>query len=103
MSSIEDQINHFVNMIFTYEPETPKSYLFDFKGTEEQLNNILITILIKGCKKVFGESFTLPYITDEQFQLLNKYMQSCGYTAKREFKYRDDIIVDVRIWFEKLD
>jgi hypothetical protein len=101
--SVEEHINNFVNMIFSSDPVSSKSFMFEFKGSEEQLNNILINILINGSKKVFGESTYLPNISIDQFELLNKYMQSMGYTAKREFKYQGDQIVDVRVWFEKLN
>jgi len=103
MSSIENQINKFVNMIFSSDPVSPKSFIFEYNGSEEQLNNILINILISGSKKIFGESTSIPYITEDQLELLNKYMQSMGYRVKREYIYKDDQIIDVRVWFEKLN
>lgn len=104
MNSIEEQINNFVNMIFTNEPVSPKSYVFEYKGSEEQLNHILINILINGSKKIFGESTYIPNISQEHFNFLNKYIESIGYIAKREFKYNEQQeIIDVRIWFQKLN
>lgn len=103
MTSIEEQINNFVDMIFTNEPAFTKSYIFEYNGSEEQLNHILINILINGSKRIFGDSTYIPNLSEENFNFLNKYIESIGFTVKREFKYNEEKIIDVRIWFEKLD
>jgi hypothetical protein len=115
----KDSINldYMINQIFSEEPQTPHFYHLDLEENEgpsvenetrkqirsKNTANILMTIFFNGCKKLFGESVGPNNMTKEQFELVDKYIMSFGYTTRYEFETDDqNVPVSLQIWFEKL-
>jgi len=70
---------------------------------------ILMTIFSNICGILY-ESVTPRNITKEQFEIINKYIESLGYRVNKEYIYEkkdiDGVLTDVptnlNLWFEKL-
>lgn len=102
MSEVE--LSKMIQVVFSNPPENPNSYKLDLsvddiEMTDEILDqlakstsNILMNIFISGCKILFGEDITPSNITDDQFQLINKYIHSFGYNTHYEYTYSDNKI-----------
>ena len=92
-----------VNVIFAKEPLPPYSY--NIALAEDAYNvtlfQLLMTILICGAKKIYGEFITVEKITKEQFNELQKYMMSIGYVIKYNYSYNNEgVETKINIWFE---
>jgi hypothetical protein len=96
-------------IIFKEEPKPSNTY--DLKLDESnpenaniKIDDILINVFFNGMKILYGETTNLRNITQEQYENLNKYMQSLGYNAIFEYEYDDDNFpINVKVWFEKVD
>ena len=102
MSSVKD----IVELVFSKPPKPPLSYdvtLDSNAPSGMNLFHLLMSILIEGAKKLYGEHIIPAHITKDMFNVLQKYMNSIGYTIKYINKYADDNItpISVDIWFEK--
>ena len=102
MQSVKD----IVDTIFSKPPKPPMSY--DVTLDPNSLGNtnlfhLLMSILIEGAKKLYGNDIIPANITKDMFAVLQQYINSIGYTIKYIYKYADDNItpVSVDIWFEK--
>jgi hypothetical protein len=77
------------------ETEEAKNKILTYK------NNLLMTIFINGSRILFGEAVTPANISETQFNLLNRYMESIGYTCNYEYvKNEDNVNTNINIWFE---
>jgi len=91
---------------FRLELENPDVTDIDSENLEQQKaaaykNNLLMTIFINGGRLLFGESINPGNISQEQFKLLNSYMESIGYTCKYEYVKNDKgVNTNINIWFE---
>ena len=96
-----------INKIFLEAPKQ-KNY-FDLKldpgdnfNKNVNFNDILINIFITGCKTLYGENTEPNKITNEQFNNVNLYMESLGYTTHYEYIYNENnIATNINIWFSK--
>lgn len=103
-------IPQIVDFIFAKSPSLPGSYnlILPSKGipnTDEYNASIfpyLMGILITGAKKLFGEDITPATMSEEQFDLLKKYILSIGFQVKHEYTYLNDSNIPniINIWFE---
>jgi len=108
MTTEQDAFQIF-DVIFTESPKPPSTYnlRLDTSNPDNvnvKIDDILINIFFNGMKTLYGETTNLRNITQEQYENLNKYMQSLGYNAIFEYVYDDDNFpINVKVWFEKLD
>jgi len=95
------------NVIFQDIPKEKNHYNLRLDETNEEnkninFNDILIGVFFNGIKVLFGESTNLQNITQEQYELINKYMQSLGYTVILNYEYDDNKLpINIKVWFEK--
>lgn len=96
------------NIIFQDLPKPPNHYnlRLDENNPENKnvnFNDILLNIFFNGMKILFGESTNLRNITQEQYGLINKYIQSLGYSVIFNYEYDDDNFpINIKVWFEQL-
>lgn len=98
--------------LFSNPPQNKQSLRLELENNNEDdseesnkmrayKNNLLMTIFINGSRILFGESVTPTNISERQFNLLNLYMESIGYTCKYEYvKNEDGVNTNINIWFE---
>jgi hypothetical protein len=98
--------NEIIELVFSQPPKAPCTFnvVLSDKAREENVTpfQMLWNLLINGAKRAFGENITVQDITDAQFELLKRYMNSIGYELKSNYTYGDDNItpISVNIWFE---
>ena len=87
----------FIEYIFDNDPK--EIHYYSDKIIDCHNINIvtLSCILLLGSYKLFGNNITPSNITNEQFLLLNKYMNSIGYNIHYE-----DVKDNINIYFKKL-
>jgi hypothetical protein len=95
------------NIIFQDEPKPPKHYNLRLDNTKLEneninFNDILMEVFFNGMKILFGESTNLRNITQEQYNLINKYMHSLGYSVIFNYEYDDNFPINIKVWFEAL-
>lgn len=108
-------IQELVTKLFEKPAQAPKSMMFSFESPEgpsdvtkepsaiiQYRNNLLMTIFINGSKILYGTTINPANMTKEQFDGVNKYMNSIGYTTKTEIIYEAKLPVNVNVWFEPL-
>lgn len=108
----EKTLAELVNTIFTSIPKPPCTYriaLAQDISCQSSMFQLLMSILIAGAKKIYGETITPNDISIEQFEELKRYMESAGYEIKYNYTYlnNDPNIKDedkpriINIWFEQ--
>lgn len=96
------------NMMFTEPPKEPNTYTLslDESNPDNQnvkLDDILIHIFFNGIKILYGEDLNLQTITQDQFDTINKYINSFGYNTIMTYEYdENNFPVNVKVWFESL-
>jgi hypothetical protein len=96
-------LQQLIDIIFSNYPKPPCTYMLTQDSPNFTLFQLLMTLLISGAKKLYGEHITPSDITDEQFKELQSYIESVGYKIKYNFT---DIELDIgkqkviNIWFE---
>lgn len=107
MTNEQDAFKTF-ETIFLEDPKSPNTYNLTLDNSNPdnsniKIDDILINVFLTGMKSLFGETTTLRNITQEQYEYIDKYMQSFGYHTIFNYEYDDDNFpINVKIWFEKL-
>lgn len=81
MASITD----IIDKVFTRPPYPPCTFSLVFQE-DIPVFQTLMTILISGAKRLYGESITPSEISDRQFLELQRYMESLGYHVKYNYR-----------------
>lgn len=108
MTNEQDAFKVF-DVIFSEEPKDPNTYNLRLDTTNPEnesvlLDDILINLFLTGLKTLFGEECNLQNITQDQFTLINKYMNSFGFKTILDYEYDDNNLpVHVKIWFDKYE
>lgn len=95
-------------VIFNEEPKEPNTYnlRLDTSNPDNEsvlLDDVLINIFFTGLKILFGEECNLQNITQDQYNLIDKYMNSLGYKVIFNYEYDDNNVpLHVKIWFENI-
>ena len=94
-----------VDLVFSGPPRPPCSYNIALatKILDEGYNmfHILFNILICGAQKLYGNDISANDITPKQFDTLQLYINSLGYTIKYNYDYNaESVPIKVNIWFE---
>jgi len=108
MNNITIDIDDMVNTIFKNEPKEKKSIHLSFDVTEEyELFKILVDILTKGLKILFGDEnglVNINTITEDNFNTIKKYFNSFGFNIKYVYHLPlDKITVDNNTLLPSLD
>lgn len=99
-------VHEIVEKVFTYPPRKACSYKVflahpHHKDIRVSMFPYLISILINGAKKLFGNDIKAENITEQQFDVLKMYMLSLGYQVKHSYTNNDDTSeMLINIWFE---
>ena len=117
MSAVD--LSKMIKTLFASRPTPPNSYKLDLsmddtpEMTQEVLNelakttsNVLMNIFISGCEILFGNDITPDKISPEQFELVNKYINSFGYNTNFKYTYKDDtntVPINLDIFFTVLE
>lgn len=102
----EVDLKKMVTIVFSQPPAEAGSYKLDLSvdNTQDDINNdelnkklakttanVLMNIFISGCQILFGNDITPINIKEEQFEKVNKYINSFGYQTHYEYTYKDII------------
>lgn len=96
-----------LDLIFTKEPQPPNFYNLRLDETNSEnekvnFNDILMTVYLDGMSILFG-STNLQTITQDQYEVMNKYMQSLGYMAYFKYEFdENNFPINLKVWFERL-
>ena len=106
-------VESIVNMIFANSPKPPCTYKIELSNElimqNVSLFQLLMSILVSGAKKLYGEQIVPNQISEKQFSVLKSYMASMGYIIKHNYSYPEQQILDsnsiratvINIWFEQ--
>lgn len=88
-----------VEMVFSRPPGDIASIPVCFvENTPEHTFPVLMDITTRGMAKLFGPSITIQTITENQQELLKKYILSIGYRLIHRYTYMEDTVI-VNIYF----
>jgi hypothetical protein len=100
----EVDLNKMITIVFSQPPAESGAYKLDLsvdtsvEQDPEFANelakttaNVLMNIFISGCQILFGNQVTPANITEDQFTIVNKYINSFGYQTHYEYTYTDTI------------
>lgn len=90
-------INDFTNFLFSSYPKPPCSYNLNIDSDNKF--PVLFDILVNGAKKLYGDDIQPKNITEKQFDRLNEYIESIGYTIKYNYTFNENEITHINIWF----
>lgn len=92
------ELSELVNVIFESPPKDISTY--NIKSDLEMFP-ILMEILIRGARKLYGEGIKPSQLTEEQFEMLKKYMLSLSYKIMYNFTENEQGRI-INIWFEEV-
>jgi hypothetical protein len=96
-----------VNFIFSKPPEKAWTYPLIIPENFHPDKRVcefpyLMSILVNGAKKLFGDDITPQTMTLKQFETLKKYMLSMGYKVHHKYTNSEDgEPFLIHIWFEE--
>lgn len=92
-----------IEMIFGGLPKPPCTYtLATPDDNSTSMFQLLMGLLISGCKILYGDHIQPSDITPSQFKEIQKYMESVGYVIKYNYSYDDkNTPLKINIWFEQ--
>lgn len=103
-------IENIVDLVFSKYPKQPCTYcltLPEYQITQSQLFNMLMSVLISGAKRLYGNSIRPSDISEKQFDTLKMYIESLGYSLKYDYKpiinKNIEFVIPptiINIWFE---
>jgi 5-enolpyruvylshikimate-3-phosphate synthase len=96
-------LDKLVEMIFTGSPKPPCTYTLAVPDDNStNMFQLLMGLLVSGCKKIYGENIQPSNITQSQFKEIQSYMESVGYVVKYNYSYNENKIPEkINIWFEQ--
>lgn len=105
---MNESLQHLVDIIFIRNPKPPCTYKIALPDDMQQnMFQLLMTLLICGARKLYGENITPSDISEYQFEELKRYIESVGYVIKYNYKdINTDENIEIRpriinIWFEQ--
>lgn len=97
----EIQLEEIIRCLFTSRPRPPCTYNLQLFKISASVSSILMSILVSGARILYGgQNLKIFDISKQQFDKLNSYMESIGYTIKYKPNDQDGILVGYNIWFE---
>jgi hypothetical protein len=97
-----------IETIFSKYPKPPCTYRLTH-SPDVSLFQLLMSLLINGAKRLYGENITPNDITEEQFKELQSYIESVGYKIKYNFSNipnpnntNGEQARIINIWFEEI-
>lgn len=108
---MNESLQNLVDIIFIRDPKPPCTYKIALPDDRQQnMFQLLMTLLICGARKLYGENITPSDISEYQFEELKRYIESVGYVIKYNYKDINNINSDenvnikpriINIWFEQ--
>ena len=105
---MEHTFEKLIDIIFVDSPKPPCTYNISLPSDNSStMFQLLMTLLISGARKLYGENITPSDISEYQFEELKRYIESVGYVIKYNYKNnQSDEISDIgpkiiNIWFEQ--
>jgi hypothetical protein len=108
-----------ITVVFSQPPGQQGSYKLDLSVDSQDIENdpefpnalakttanVLMEIFIYGSKILFGNDITPAKISDDQFLIVNKYINSFGYQTHYEYTYKDETNIPsgLDVYFTSLD
>lgn len=93
------EINKFIDFLFSSSPKPPCTYNINIDGDSKL--PFLLHILLSGGRKIYGLESPKD-ITEKQFDTLNQYIESLGFTTKYNYTLDEEDpnkITHVNVWF----
>jgi hypothetical protein len=95
------QMEDIIKSLFNYPPRMPCSYDLQLHSLRAPVPSTLMSILVSGTRILYGgQNLKIFDISEKQFQKLNEYMESIGYTIKYKPHVAEGKLVGYNIWFE---
>lgn len=89
-----------ITSLFSYPPRPPCSYNLQLHKLDTPVPQHLMMILWSGTRLLFGGQKQIFDITMSEFDKINEYINSIGYTVKYSNHVKDGKLVGYNIWFE---
>lgn len=93
-------VHDIVNLVFQNTPTPPCTYKVDFSNIDVPKLHVLLEIMQRGARKLFGENIMPSQMTISQFELLQDYIKSIGYTTRYNYSVHNGTKF-INIWFEE--
>jgi hypothetical protein len=100
-----------IDIIFVDSPKPPCTYNLSLPDDNSStMFQLLMTLLICGAKKLYGENITPSDINEDQFEELKRYIESVGYVIKYNYNNNNNNNNNIEqtikpkiinIWFEQ--
>ena len=106
---MEHTFEKLVDIIFVDYPKPPCTYNLALPNDNyPTMFQLLMTLLIPGARKLYGENITPSDISEYQFEELKRYIESVGYVIKYNYKNNQNEQTSnqieqkvINIWFEQ--
>ena len=95
MSESNKTYENFINIIFSKNPNPPCTFSIEFPEYETPFK-VLMSLLVSGARKLYGDDINVSNISQEQFEELQCYIKSVGFIIKYNYT-----LPFINIWFEK--
>ena len=105
---VYSNVNDLVDIVFSNPARDPCSYQIFPANQNTNADKavtmfpVLMDILVKGAKRLYGEDITPQTLSSTQFKILHKYIASLGYNVKHSFTAFDGQHSLVNVWFEPI-
>ena len=95
---MNESLQNLVDIIFIRDPKPPCTYKIALPDDRQQnMFQLLMTLLICGARKLYGENITPSDISEYQFEELKRYIESVGYVIKYNYKDINNINSDENV------
>lgn len=104
-------IQNMAQLLFSNPPKEACTYrlvLLNPQNVPEKVHTFhtLMGMMIIGAKLLFGPDITPNTMSEDQFAILKKYIQSVGYYVKHNYQLIDETSAEpkqiINIWFEPI-
>lgn len=89
------ELSYIIDLVFSHPPRPPCTFMIE--TGDSGLFSVLMSILIEGAKRLYGDYVTPMGLGEHQVERIKAYMESLGYSLK--YRVRDASNA-VDIWFE---
>lgn len=95
------QMEDIIQCLFTSRPRPPCTYNLQLYNLQAPIQSILMSILMSGARILYGgQNLKIFDITKQQYNTLNEYIESIGFTIKYKENHQDEKLIGYNIWFE---
>jgi hypothetical protein len=92
---MEHTFEKLIDIIFVDSPKPPCTYNISLPSDNSaSMFQLLMTLLISGARKLYGENIAPSDISEYQFEELKRYIESVGYVIKYNYRNNQTIPKD---------